>query len=84
MYDTMQDFEIDIDEDVKQQAIFSPNKWHFNRWRDEMLREGWHYGLYFSSKTKTSIKRLGFITLPLEEVHNLLIKKYLNGCVKTA
>jgi len=53
MYDTMQDFEIDIDEDVKQQAIFDLNKWHHNRWRDEMLREGWHYGLYFSSKNKS-------------------------------
>ena len=33
-YDTMQDFEIDIDEDVKQKAIFDLNKWHHNRWRD--------------------------------------------------
>ena len=58
MYDTMQDFEIDIDEDVKQQAISDLTS-ALNRWRDEMLREGWHYGLYFSSK-KSHIKRLGF------------------------
>ena len=76
MYDTMQDFEIDIDEDVKQQAIFDLNKWHHNRWRDEMLREGWHYGLYFSSKNK-SHPALKDWTLPeSKRSHNLLIKKY--------
>lgn len=53
MYDVMQDFEIEIDDEVVESATSDLNKWHHNRWRDEMLKEGWHYGLYFSEGKKS-------------------------------
>jgi len=49
----MQDVELDIDPEVMEAATIDLNKWHHNRWRDEMLREGWHYGLYFSESKKS-------------------------------
>jgi hypothetical protein len=52
-YDTMQDVELEIDPEVMESATLDLNKWHHNRWRDEMLREGWHYGLYFSESKKS-------------------------------
>jgi hypothetical protein len=53
MYDVMQDVELDIDPEVVESATLDLNKWHHNRWRDEMLKEGWHYGLYFSESKKS-------------------------------
>ena len=52
-YDTMQDVELDIDPEVMEAATIHLNKWHHNRWRDEMLIKGWHYGLYFSESKKS-------------------------------
>ena len=53
MYDVMQDVELDIDPEVMESATIDLNKWHHNRWLDEMLSEGWHYGLYFSESKKS-------------------------------
>ena len=53
MYSMASDYEIDIDESLVETATMDLNKWHHNRWRDEMVREGWHYGLYFSESKKS-------------------------------
>ena len=52
-YQIASDYEIDIDETIKEQATLDLNKWHHNRWRDEMMSEGWHYGLRFSESNKS-------------------------------
>ena len=52
-YQDASDYEIDIDEAVKEQAVFDLNKWHHNRWKDQMMGEGWHYGLRFSESNKS-------------------------------
>jgi len=52
-YDTMVDYELEIDDEVTESATLDLNKWHHNRWRDEMMKEGWHYGLYFSETNKS-------------------------------
>ena len=53
MYSMASDYEIDIDESLVETATTDLNKWHHNRWRDEMVREGWHFGLYFSDSKKS-------------------------------
>ena len=52
-YDVMHDVELIIDPEVAESATLDLNKWHHNRWRDEMIQEGWHYGLYFSESKKS-------------------------------
>jgi hypothetical protein len=49
------DFEnsIEIDEDIKTQAINDMGKWSHNRWVDAQISEGWRAGNYYSSKEKT-------------------------------
>ena len=44
---------IEIDEEVKIQAITDMNKWRHNRWVDQMVSEGWHWGTHYNSKQKT-------------------------------
>jgi len=52
-YNMMSDYEIEMDEAVALNATIDLNKWHHNRWKDEMISEGWHYGLYFSESKKS-------------------------------
>jgi len=47
------DTDIQIDEDIKAQAISDMGKWSHNRWVDAQIAEGWRSGNYFSSKEKT-------------------------------
>jgi len=49
----MVDYELEIDDEITENATLDLNKWHHNRWRDEMMKEGWHYGLYFSETNKS-------------------------------
>jgi hypothetical protein len=44
---------IDIDPDLREQAISEMNKWNHNRWYQQKINEGWRYGGYFNSKQKT-------------------------------
>ena len=64
MYDVMQDVELDIDPEVVESATLDLNKWHHNRWRDEMIKEGWHYGLYFSEANKSHPELRDWDSLP--------------------
>ena len=45
--------ELEIDDEVKTEALKEMSKWSHNRWLDVQLSEGWRYGSYFNSKDKT-------------------------------
>ena len=45
--------ELEIDDEVKEEALKGMSKWSHNRWLDTQLSEGWRYGSYFNSKQKT-------------------------------
>lgn len=47
------DYEIDIDDATKDSAITDMAKWHHNRWVHSMMKEGWHFGLYYSESKKS-------------------------------
>ncbi len=44
---------IDIDDDVRNQAVTEMQKWQHNRWYEQKINEGWRYGSYFNSTSKT-------------------------------
>lgn len=53
MYDVNTDYEMEIDPVVKESAINDMAKWHHNRWLHQMMKEGWHYGIYYSETNKS-------------------------------
>lgn len=53
LYNEADPYEIEIDESLLQIAENDMGKWHHNRWVHQMMREGWHYGLYFSESKKS-------------------------------
>jgi len=53
MYDVDTTYDMHIDPTVKESAINDMAKWHHNRWLHQMMKEGWHYGLYYSETNKS-------------------------------
>jgi len=53
LYDEQRDYEIEIDESLLERATNDMGKWHHNRWVHSMMKEGWHYGVYFSESKKS-------------------------------
>ena len=45
--------DLDIEPDLREQAQTDLAKWHHNRWVDQMISEGWRAAAYFNSKQKT-------------------------------
>jgi hypothetical protein len=45
--------DLDIESDLREQAARDLAKWHHNRWVDAKLSEGWRAGAYFNSREKT-------------------------------
>ena len=44
---------INIDDDIKSSVLGDMSKWNHNRWVDELVKDGWRWGLYFNSVQKT-------------------------------
>lgn len=52
-YSVDSEYEYNIDEAVETRARTEMKKWHHNRWLNEMMSNGWRYGMYFSERNKT-------------------------------
>jgi len=53
LYNEADPYEIEIDESLMAKASSDMGKWHHNRWVHAMMKEGWHYGLTYNSRTKS-------------------------------
>ena len=53
LYNETDPYEIEIEESLLDKASQDMGKWHHNRWVHAMMKEGWHYGLYFSETKKS-------------------------------
>jgi hypothetical protein len=53
MSDVAGDIDLELEEDVRVNAVSDLNKWRHNRWVDAKIGEGWRYGAYFNSQQKT-------------------------------
>lgn len=45
--------DLDIESDLREQAQKDLAKWHHNRWVESKISEGWRAGAYFNSREKT-------------------------------
>jgi hypothetical protein len=52
-YTNFKDVELDIEEDLREQALYDMQKYAHNRWYESKISEGWQWGSHFNTRNKT-------------------------------